>query len=223
MSFENPQLSDAITVTQRNADDGPTNNRMAPDDLNEYVNGSRLVFPLGRRNIVAGSLQYIADGGNLIQLDPTNLAFGLLTLPTAPQKTLECYYYYQNFTTTDIQGFIDQALTEMDYTEATAFSPDGIQPALIPLALFNAVCFFAAAYAMGSLMKRFAENFNSETEGTSLEQSEIYKAYKACHDRNLADGVRVREQYWGNQTRSNRPYTNSTNAKYRGFRQMPRR
>ncbi len=222
MSFLIPTLADAIALVQQKANDTPTCH-LENDDLTEFVDGIRTVFKLGKRNIVVGNntCQYIKDGGALTQLDPTDPVFGIFTLSPAPAVSLELFYYYTNFTYVDVGGvasdmhsFVDQALAEMEYTEAN-FSPDGIQPATIPQPHFLAMGFFAASYAIKILMDRFAENFNATLEGTALEESEIYKAYRASYQDNIKEGQRLREEYWSNQTRSKRPYTNSTRARYR--------
>jgi hypothetical protein len=223
MSFTNPQLADAIALVQTKANDTSTSHR-ENDDLTEYVDTVRTVFPMAKKNIVTGNgtCKYIKDGGTLTALDPSDPVFGVFTISPAPQATLELFYYYQNFTTTEIQNFVDQALMEMGYTEAN-FSPDGVQAATIPGPLFLAMGFLAASYAVKILMDRFAENFNADMQGTSLEESEIYKAYRASYQDNIKEGLRIREEFWGGQTRSKLPYTNSQGVRYGGNKGQPRR
>lgn len=228
MSFAIPTLADAIALVQAKANDTITSHRVAPDDLSEYVDGTRTVFPMAKKNIVTGNAtcNYIKDGGALTALDPTDGPNGIFTLSPAPTKTLELYYYYTNFTYSgagnEMQGFVDQALLEMGFTELN-LSPDGVLPATIPGPLFLAMGFLGASYAGKVLMDRFAENFNATVEGTALQESEIYKAYRASYQDNIKEGLRIREEYWGGQTRSKLAYSASKGASYRGFRSMPRR
>ena len=220
----NPQVSDAIALVQAKCNDTATSH-LENDDLTEYVDTVRTVFKLAKKNIVSGngSCRYLKDGGALTALDPTDPVFGIFTIVPAPASTLELFYYYQDFTVTEIQGFVDQALLEMGFSESN-LSPDGIKASSVPAPLFLATGYLGAAYAGQVRMQRFAENFNATLEGTALEESEIYKAYRASYLDNIREGLRIREEYWGGQTRSKLPYTSHTSRTgYRGNRMEPTR
>lgn len=223
MSFKVPQLSDAILLVQQLANDTNTSHRMNPDDLTEFVDKTRTVFPMSKRNIVSSSCRVMVDGGSLTALAPTDPVFGILTLVSAPQLTLEAYYNHQDFTQAEIQSFVDQGLSEMDFQEID-LSPDGVQPSKIPAALFTAMAHYGAAAADGIRIERFAENFNSSTQGTTLDQSEIYKAYMASRTAHLTKAAQLRKDYWSSQDRSNKPVTkDGTRYRYHGLDSMPRR
>jgi hypothetical protein len=220
----NPQVSDAIALVQSKSNDTPTSH-LENDDLTEYVDTVRTVFKLAKKNIVAGNgtCRYIKDGGSLTALDPTDPVFGVFTITPAPQTALELFYYFQDFTITEIQGFVDQALLEMGFSESN-LSPDGIQSSNVPAPLFLAMGYFGAAYAGQVRMQRFAENFNATLEGTALEESEIYKAYRASYQDNIREGLRIREEFWGGQTRSKMPYMSLTSRSgYRENSMEPKR
>lgn len=195
-------LQEAIDMVRRMVDDTATSHRCAPDDLSFQVDGTKKTFVASNGNVLAGALASV-DGQSPVAVVPTDPVFGVFVFNPAPTVTLELYYNFQWFSDTDMQAFIDQALTSMNYTEADLDTA-------IPGALYTAMGHLAAAEAFENLMSRFARQFNSSVEGQSYDKSDVYRAYKSARDTNQEKGESMRAKFWSNQDRSLKPAWGST-------------
>lgn len=217
-------VADAIEQARKFAHDTNVSHRVAPDELSEYCDGSRVTFPLSNKNIVVGngSCLYMADGGALTALDPQTPAMGLVTISPAPAATLEFYYYYQYCLDPEVQNFLDTALSEMDFTEAN-LSPDSSTGITMPEPLYRSACKKAAAYINSVMMAEFVKQYDVESEGVAYHKSAIYQGFQKLYQDNLADAERIQADYWSNQKRSLRGVTGRSSAGFPGARMMPDR
>lgn len=218
-------INDALNLTRQFMRDTNTSHRVAPDDLSQYVDTVRTVFPLSNQNVVVGNgtCKYIKDSGALTSLDPQDTVNSLLTVSPAPQVSLEVYYFYTYFNDAQVQQLFDSGLTEMSFTESN-LSPDSSTPATIPEALYRAASRYAAAYGNQIMMENFVKQYNVTAEGQSYEKSSVYKAFKEAYTTNLADAERIKTAYWSNQSRSNRASGGtSSNRSYPGRGMQPGR
>lgn len=195
-------IADAIAMVRRMVDDTSTSHRCAPDDLSYQVDGTKKTFVSSNGNVLAGALASV-DGAAPAAVTPTDAAFGMFAFSSAPTVTLELFYNYQWFTDTDMGAFIDQALSEMNYTQTDLATA-------IPSALYTAMGHLAAAAAFENLMSRFARQFSSSVEGQSYEKSDVFRAYKDARDKNQERGKSIRDDYWKAQGRSYKPAYGTT-------------
>lgn len=219
------QLSDAILLARSYAHDTNVSHRVAPDDMSEYCDSIRVTFPLSNKNVVVGngSCVYMADGGAVTSLDPQNPGFGLVTLGAAPANTLEFYYNYQYSTDSEVETFLDTALSEMNFTEAN-LSPNSSTAMTMPEPLYRSACMKAAAYVNEIMMAEFVKQYDVESEGVAYHKSGIYMGFQKLYQDNLANATRMQLDYWSNQKRSYRPYSNSTGGgRGPGMRSQPDR
>ena len=169
-------IAQAIQAVRVLGNDASNSHRVFPDSLTYLVDGTRTVFPLANKNIVAGT-NYIKDGGAYTSGDSlvTDFVNGLVTVSPAPAKTLEWYYFYQDFTDTEIQGFVDNALGEFNMTETNLTT--------IPAMLYDSMQHFAAAQMDQVRAQRYAASYNATIEGETFDKSDVYKAYiKSAQD-----------------------------------------
>jgi hypothetical protein len=109
-------------------------------------------------------------------------ANGIITFSTAPPlstvvtnpTSLEVLSYYQEFTDTDVQKFIDYGLNKIgvmgsdvsnDYQNVTA--PN-----------FNVVCLYGASAGFSALVSRYAKFVDTSADGKSSSKSKICENYK---------------------------------------------
>jgi len=197
------------------AHDSNTSHYAGPDNLESQVDGTRTVFKLSNRNVVSGNSFYIQDNGAVAQAIPSDLLNGLATQPTAPKSSLEWYYYYQNLTDPEIQHCLDCGLTQLGMNESSLPTIDET--------LFHIAEHYAVSEYAQILMSRFAENFTSNVEGETYDQSDIYKAYKALHDSHFTDANLMRDEFYQRQGRKFQSYSNRSAPNYLPTFLYPRR
>jgi hypothetical protein len=190
-----PTISDAIAKAQLLGNDTPTSHRVFPDALQSQVDQVRTLFVLSNKNIVVPGTHYVVDGGALSNGDAlvTSAANGLVTMLTAPQKSLDWFYYYQNFLSSEIQDFVDDGLAQVGMTE--------VDLPLIDPTLYDVVTHFAAAHMNEVMAQRFAANYNVSIEGESFEKSAVYQAYLKSAESLYKEAVDKREEYYKRQGR----------------------
>lgn len=209
-------IAQMILNARTMAGDTNTSHRVFPDNLTALVTGTRTFFPLSNQNIQAGT-QYSVDGGNLTSGDAlvTDFVNGFVTLGAAPTATLEWYYYFQYCTDTEIQGFCDDGLAEIEMVESNLTNIDP--------ALYDVASTFAAAKVCQRMAQKFAENFNSTTEGESYQMSDVYKAYMNSEKTFYTRAVDKREQFYKRQGRMFQAASSQTVSNFPPNRLLPRK
>lgn len=210
-------LADAIAKVRLVANDAANSKRVYPDSLQALVDKTRTVFPLSNKNIVSTGAKYSQDGGALTTptTELSDAVNGIVTMLTAPQTSLDWYYFYQDFTDAEITSMVDSGLGEVGLTE-TGLST--IDPTL-----FEVMAYFAAAMANGIRMERFASSYNASIEGESFEKSSVYKAYLEAHDSNYKMATEKREEFYKRQGRRFVSATAKTTVSYPPDNLLPRR
>ncbi len=198
----------AILAIRLSCNDTITSNYAASDNLEAQVDGSRKVFKFSNRNVVIGNASafYIQDNGTATLQDPTDPVNGLNTQGSAPQASLEWYYYFLNFIDAEIQQFLDVGLGEVGLTEQALVN--------IQQGLWTVVSHYASAEFYNAMMAKFAQSFNSAVEGETYDMADIFKAYKALHDSHIKDGDAKREEFYKKQGRRFQTYSRSASAYY---------
>ena len=207
----------AILAIRLSINDTATSNYAGPDDMEAQIDQSRKLFKLSNRNIVTGqnSAFYVQDNAAPAIADPSDPVNGLALMATAPQATLQWYYYWQKFIDPEITQFLDTGLGEVNLEESNLVN--------IQEGLWTVVSHFASAEAYHTMMARFAETFKTDVEGESYDMSDIYKAYKALHDSHTTDGNTKREEWYKKQSRRFQTYSKSMATPYRPTNLYPRR
>jgi len=207
----------AILAIRLSINDTVTSNYAGPDDMEAQIDQIRNMFKLSNRNIVTGnsSAFYIQDNGAPTIVDPSDPVNGLALMASAPQATLQWYYYWQKFIDPEVQQFLDTGLGEIGMAESNLVN--------IPEGLWTVVSHFASSEAFHTMMARMAETFTSAVEGESYDMSDIYKAYKSLHDSHVKDGTEKREEYYKKQSRRFQTYSASKATGYRPTNLFPRR
>lgn len=182
MSFSLPQFTDRI----RQYLDDTTTSHKTVENLTFLVvggNGSRKSFVLSKQNLVpSATLADVNKSGFVSTGFTVDTANGIITFSTAPPlstvvtnpTSLEVLSYYQEFTDTDVQKFIDYGLNKIgvmgsdvsnDYQNVTA--PN-----------FNVVCLYGASAGFSALVSRYAKFVDTSADGKSSSKSKICENYK---------------------------------------------
>lgn len=209
-------IAQMILNARTMAGDTNTSHRVFPDNLTALVTGTRTFFPLSNQNIQTGT-QYSVDGGNLASGDAfvTDFVNGFVTLGAAPTATLEWYYYFLYCTDTEVQGFCDDGLAEIEMVESNLTNIDP--------ALYDVASTFAAAKVCQRMAQKFAENFNSTAEGESYQMSDVYKAYMNSEKTFYTRAVDKREQFYKRQGRMFQAASSQVVSNFPPNRLLPRR
>ena len=209
-------LASALAQLRLMANDTATSHRVSPDSLQQFADGVRTVFPASNKNLIS-PIKVSVAGGALASNTPTDAVFGLVTITPAPAlgATVDLYYNYQDYTDAEMQTFLDSGLGEVGQTETTLSTID--------VTLLTIACHYAAAMVDQDRMQRFAQQFNTSTEGDSYEMSEVYKAYKAAKDGHETSAAEKRKAYYSRQDRSAVGYSTSTAKQYPPNPLFPRR
>jgi len=160
--------------------DTSTSNRVIEELTNAVVggNGSRTVFPLSHRNLVAGVMCSTNGAAYSTSGFTVDTANGLLTFTVAPSlstttpTSLTSLYYWQNYTNTELDKYIDYGLQKIGVSSSASA---GLETVTEPL--FNVVTLYAASAACLDLSGRYSRMVDMNAEGKSASASQIAKQY----------------------------------------------
>ena len=187
MSYLQTDLESAVQEYLQ--DTGTTNNNRMVEDLTTQVvggNGSRTAFTLSKNNIYGGTSSVYLDSNqsgftnaNVLSI---NSNLGILTTSTPPQLSgsvptnLTCLYYFQNFTLTEIDQFINTGLGMINTNPMTGDNSN-LNYQGLGSPQFNVVVLYAVCEGYYALSNRYARSVATSAEGKSSGKDAIAKMY----------------------------------------------
>ena len=170
-------------------DTGTTNNNRMVEDLTNQVvggNGTRTVFTLSKNNIVGGTSALFLDtnqsGFSNSNVLSVNSSQGFMSTSTPPPLSgtvptnLTCLYYFQNFTLTEIDQFINTGLGMINTNPMTGDNSNANYQGL-GSPQFNVVVLYAICEGYYALSNRYARSVATSAEGKSSGKDAIAKMY----------------------------------------------
>lgn len=178
--------------------DNPADKMVRQENLVKQVNGVRVKFLLGNRDLLAGTLE-VTVGGTVTVPASTDLPNGTFTLATAPATGVEVLatYQWQWFTDTEIDRLILVGVVQVD--------PSATSVTTIRAGLEVPVQHFAAARAYDLLAARTAQYFSAGAGGKTVDKNPIAERYKKLRDEQTALAVTKREDFYKRLGGQNEP------------------
>ena len=211
-------IADYIAAVRSLVWDASNSKIIKPDDLTQQVapGDGRKSFMASNQNIVSANMQgqsypilQSTDGAAFVGtgITLTDAFNGVVTLTTAPTKSLRLIYYFQFFQDADVQNFVFNGLRQIGIDPTLAASYGNV-----PQQLFQAPCYLAAAEALKANAQLYVKFYNITIGGKGIQKGDKFKniqSQAAAYEKTARE---IREDYYSIQNRGLRPAATTRGA-----------